>query len=111
MVKGAAPGKQSYKDSVVEAEEAWRALHRRRRRAGLVQCPSKARRGSVTAIGAGSAEGSTEDDDVNFLLGNGSSGATGDGSAALSPESDDDADTPSDEVSNPFLSNPLLGMC
>jgi hypothetical protein len=66
VVKGAAPGKLSYKDSVIEAEEAWRALHRRRRKTGLVPRSTTRAAAPVTASGATSVL-SGEDDDVSFL--------------------------------------------
>jgi hypothetical protein len=72
VVKSPAPGKLSFKDSVIEAEEAWAVLHRRRRHAGLV--PSRtflrtlAAAAPPTAAAPVSAAGSVGDeDDVAFL--------------------------------------------
>jgi hypothetical protein len=87
VVKGVAPGKLSYKDSVIEAEEAWRALHRRRRKTGLVPRSTTRAAPPVTVTGA-SLVLSGEDDDVSFLP------VTADPAAgdrgAESPESDTD---------------------
>jgi hypothetical protein len=70
VVKSPAPGKLSFKDSVIEAEEAWAVLHRRRRQAGLV--PSRTFLRTLAAAApvpapVSSAGSVGEEDDVAFL--------------------------------------------
>lgn len=65
VVKSPAPGKQAIKDSILEAEEAWTVLHRRRRSAGIVpraatRTLSAARPPAASAVGG-------DDEDVALL--------------------------------------------
>ena len=69
-VRSPPPGKLAMKDSVLEAEEAWAMLHRRRRRDGLIK-RSVARTEVARPVGCASngsaAEGEDEGDGLNFL--------------------------------------------
>lgn len=66
VLKNSAPGKLSYKESVMEAEEAWASLHRLRRLAGLVPRTTLCT-ASLNGIGVGVSAPPGEDDDVSFL--------------------------------------------